>query len=180
MARNEEHTMQFLAKVLWKYRGAGRRSEIVQRLLEYDCIRRNYSKGTLINIVQQFKAWLEDPESKHAKRLPHVYRYYLELLKAEDLGQETPTPDQPAPEPVEVEEDLSTEAKLNIVKAAKEQFEDKYKVLYRALEMQQEELNIQRNALIELASEKNQEFETVMQNLYKELMMNKMYELKLV
>ena len=46
--------------------------------------------------------------------------------------------------------------------------------------MQQEELNIQRNALIELASEKNQEFETVMQNLYKELMMNKMYELKLV
>lgn len=180
MARNEEHTMQFLAKVLWKYRGAGRRSEIVQRLLEYDCIRRNYSKGTLINIVQQFKAWLEDPESKHAKRLPHVYRYYLELLKAEDIGQDTPTPDQPSPEPTKVEEELSTEAKLTIVKAAKEQFEEKYKIAYRALDLQMEELNRQKAALMELASEKNQEFDTVLQNLYKELMMNQMYELKLV
>lgn len=180
MARNEEHTMQFLAKVLWKYRGTVRNSEIVTRLLEYDCIRRNYSKGTLINIVRQFKAWLINPNSKHAMKLSIAYRHYLQQLKEENGEHETPTPDQPTPEPVEVEEDLSTEAKLNIVKAAKEQFEEKYKVLYRALEMQQEELNIQRNALIELASEKNQEFETVMQNLYKELMMNKMYELKLV
>ena len=172
MARNEEHTIQFLAKVLWKYRGAGRRSEIVQRLLEYDCVRRNYSKGTLINIVQQFKAWLNDPESKHAKRLPHAYRYYLEQLKAEDDGHETPTPDQPSPEPKRETEDTETDIRVQlvVVKAAKEHVEENYKALYRSLDLQEEEIRRQRAALMELVQEKNEELDAVIHGLYKKLM----------
>ena len=86
MARNEEHTIQFVAKMLWKYRGAVKRSAIVTRLLECDCIRRNYSKGTILNLVQQFRAWIKDPECTLAKKIPQAYMVYLNKYREEDVN----------------------------------------------------------------------------------------------
>lgn len=84
MSRNNDITKQFLAKQLWRYRTA-KPKEIVARLLEFECIRRNFAKGTLFNMAVAIRAYAKETNSKHANKLIcGVYKETIEELKRND------------------------------------------------------------------------------------------------
>ena len=188
MARNEEHTMKFLAKVLWKYRGAVKFREVMIRLLEFDCIRRNYSKGTLNNLLQQFRAWYRDPECKMAKKLPKSYIQYLEELKqadAEGLGCsiEEPTskediePDTDADndiEKVDRLEELPLEEQYRLVEQAKENTKAMHKAYEEKIELEIEKLESKKDTAGYLAREKIAEYENVLYTLKRQIVWQEM------
>lgn len=177
MARNEEHTIQFVAKMLWKYRGAVKRAEIVERLLECDCIRRNYSKGTILNLVQQFRAWVHDPECKLAKKIPQAYMVYLNKYKEEDANFKEDIKEdtkENIEDKVEHFTELPLSEQLALVEQAKENLEkaneDYQNELEEAIEVLTEKLGTAKL----LFAEKHQEYETVIANIKKAIVWQEM------
>lgn len=84
MSRNNNITKQFLAKQLWRYRAA-KPKEIVTRLLEFECIRRNYTKSTLFAMAAAIRAYDKNPETKSAcKWINGIYKETIEKLKRND------------------------------------------------------------------------------------------------
>jgi hypothetical protein len=173
MARNEEHTIQFVAKMLWKYRGAVRRAEIVERLLECDCIRRNYSKGTILNLVQQFRAWVQDPECKLAKKIPHAYMVYLNKYREEDTNFKEDIKEN-IEDKVEHIEELPLSEQLALVEQAKGNLEkaneDYQNELEEAIQVLTEKLNTAKL----IFAEKHYEYETVIANIKKAIVWQEM------
>lgn len=186
MARNEEHTMRFLAKVLWKYRGTVKFREVMIRLLEFDCIRRNYSKGTLHNMLQQFRAWYKNPESKTGKKLPKIYIQYLEELKRADAEElestiEKPTPEEPAAEERMASAEPSLEEQYSLVEKAQKELKealDKYLAQLEEqeteLDKQYDDINNKKHAASALYYNKNREYEVVLNNLSKQIVWQEM------
>ena len=177
MARNEEHTIQFVAKMLWKYRGAVKRAEIVTRLLECDCIRRNYSKGTILNLVQQFRAWLQDPECKLAKKIPQAYMKYLNKYREENIDfKENIKEDtkENIEDKVEHFTELPLSEQLALVEQAKENLEkaneDYQNELEEAIKVLTEKLDTAKL----LFAEKHYEYETVIANIKKAIVWQEM------
>ena len=177
MARNEEHTIQFVAKMLWKYRGAVKRSAIVTRLLECDCIRRNYSKGTILNLVQQFRAWIQDPECKLAKKIPQAYMVYLNKYKEENADfKENIKEDtkENIEDKVEHFAELPLSEQLALVEQAKENLEkaneDYQNELEEAIKVLTEKLDTAKL----LFAEKHYEYETVIANIKKAIVWQEM------
>ena len=185
MARNEEHTIQFLAKMMWKYRGTVRLREIMQRLLEFDCIRRNYSKGTLHNLVRQFRAWLKDPNSKHANKLPKAYLVYFEEYKAQEPNTEAhinedTTPENPDAKCV-AEPELTLEEQYALVEKAQTELKESLDKYLAQLEEQEaeldkkyDEINNKKHAASALYYDKNREYEIVLNNLQKQIVWQEM------
>lgn len=181
MARNEEHTIQFVAKMLWKYRGAVKRAEIVERLLECDCIRRNYSKGTILNLVQQFRAWLQDPECKLAKKIPQVYMIYLNKYREEntsfkedikeDIKEDTK---ENIEDKVEHIEELSLSEQLALVEQAKGNLEKANEDYQNELEEAIKVLTEKSNTAKLIFAEKHYEYETVIANIKKAIVWQEM------
>lgn len=185
MARNEEHTIQFVAKMLWKYRGAVKRSAIVTRLLECDCIRRNYSKGTILNLVQQFRAWVQDPECKLAKKIPQAYMKYLNKYREENVDfRENIKPDTDADsdiEKVDRLEELSLEEQYLLVEKAQKELKEQLNKYLAQLEEQEAELdkqhddiNQKKHAASAVYYDKNKEYEVVLDNLRKQIVWQEM------
>lgn len=177
MARNEEHTIQFVAKMLWKYRGAVKRAEIVERLLECDCIRRNYSKGTILNLVQQFRAWLQDPECKLAKKIPNAYMVYLNKYREEDADFKEDIKEdtkENIEDKVEHFTELPLSEQLALVEQAKENLEkaneDYQNELEEAIKVLTEKLDTAKL----LFAEKHYEYETVIANIKKAIVWQEM------
>ena len=84
MSRNNDITKQFLAKQLWRYRAA-KPKEIVARLLEFECIRRNYTKSTLHAMAIAIRAYAKNPEIKTARQwITGIYKETIEELKRKD------------------------------------------------------------------------------------------------
>lgn len=84
MSRNNDITKQFLAKQLWRYRTA-KPKEIVARLLEFECIRRNYTKSTLHSMAIAIRAYAKGTNTGHVKRIIcGVYKETIEELKRHD------------------------------------------------------------------------------------------------
>lgn len=166
MARNEEHTIQFLAKMMWKYRGTVRLREVMQRLLEFDCIRRNYSKGTLHNLVRQFRAWLKDPNSKHANKLPKAYLVYFEEYKAQESNtepniNEDTTAENPDAKCV-AEPELTLEEQYALVEKAKENTEAMHEAYKEKIELEMEKLRSKLGTANHLINSKLEEYEQVL------------------
>lgn len=180
MARNEEHTIQFLAKMLWKYRGTVRLREIMQRLLEFDCIRRNYSKGTLHNLVRQFRAWLKDPNSKHANKLPKAYLTYFEEYKAQESNTESHTDeDTTAEKPDEkcvAEPELPIEMQIQLVQEAREKLVEANNKYHAKLEEQINELENKQSMARSLFVEKLAEYDEVIKQLNRLVIWNEMMQ----
>ena len=185
MARNEEHTIQFVAKMLWKYRGAVKRAEIVERLLECDCIRRNYSKGTILNLVQQFRAWIQDPECRLAKKIPNAYMVYLNKYKEEDVNfKEDINPDIDADndiEKVDRLEELPLEEQYLLVEKAQKALKEALDGYLEQLEEQKAKLDKQYEALTQkehtasaMYYEKNKEYETVLEAIRQQIVWQEM------
>ena len=176
MARNEEHTMRFLAKVLWKYRGTVKFREVMIRLLEFDCIRRNYSKGTLHNLLQQFRAWYRDPECKTAKKLPKSYVYYLEELKQEDNEESECTVEEPLTEDCSAPAEPSLEEQYLLVEKAQKELKEALDGYLEQLEKQTAELdkqyddiNQKKHVASAMYYDKNKEYEIVLDTLRKQI-----------
>ncbi len=180
MARNEEHTIQFLAKMLWKYRGTVRLREIMQRLLEFDCIRRNYSKGTLHNLVRQFRAWLKDPNSKHANKLPKAYLTYFEEYKAQESNTEShTTEDTPVENPDTTciaEPELPIDMQIQIVQAAREKLVEANNKYHAKLDEQITALEQKQSTARSLFVEKLAEYDEVIKQLQKLIIWNEMMQ----
>lgn len=178
MARNEEHTIQFVAKMLWKYRGAVKRAEIVERLLECDCIRRNYSKGTILNLVQQFRAWVQDPECKLAKKIPQAYIVYLNKYREENIDfKENIKPETDADsdiEKVDRLEELSLEEQYRLVEQAKENTKAMHKAYEEKIELEIEELESKRATAGYITREKIAEYEHVLRTLKNQIVWQEM------
>lgn len=178
MARNEEHTIQFVAKMLWKYRGAVKRSAIVTRLLECDCIRRNYSKGTILNLVQQFRAWLQDPECKLAKKIPQAYMVYLNKYREENIDfKENIKPDIDADKDIEKVdrlEELPLEEQYRLVEQAKENTKAMHKAYEEKIELEIEELESKRATANYIVREKIAEYEHVLRTLQSQIVWQEM------
>ena len=180
MARNEEHTIQFLAKMLWKYRGTVRLREIMQRLLEFDCIRRNYSKGTLHNLVRQFRAWLKDPNSKHANKLPKAYLTYFEEYKAQESNTESHTDEDTTPEKPDekcvAEPELPIEMQIQLVQEAREKLVEANNKYHAKLEEQINELENKQSMARSLFVEKLAEYDEVIKQLNRLIIWNEMMQ----
>lgn len=187
MARNEEHTIQFLAKMMWKYRGTVRLREIMQRLLEFDCIRRNYSKGTLHNLIRQFRAWLKDPNSKHANKLPKAYLVYFEEYKAQEPNTESHTNEDTTPENPDAkcvsEPELSLDEQYLLVEKAQKELKEQLNKYLAQLEEQKEKLYEQceeikqkEHAASAVYYDKNKEYEIVLDNLRKQIVWREMMQ----
>ena len=180
MARNEEHTIQFLAKMLWKYRGTVRLREIMQRLLEFDCIRRNYSKGTLHNLVRQFRAWLKDPNSKHANKLPKAYLTYFEEYKAQESNTESHTDEDTTAENPDAkciaEPELPIEMQIQLVQKAREKLVAANNKYHARLEEQINELENKQSMARSLFVEKLAEYDEVIKHLNRQVIWNEMMQ----
>lgn len=185
MARNEEHTIQFVAKMLWKYRGAVRRAEIVERLLECDCIRRNYSKGTILNLVQQFRAWVKDPECRLAQKIPNAYIVYLNKYREENENfKEDIKPDTNADndiEKVDKLEELPLEEQYVLVEKAQKALKETLDNYLEQLEKQKDELDKKYNELTQkehaasaMYYDKNKEYEAELDALRKQIVWQEM------
>lgn len=181
MARNEEHTMRFLAKVLWKYRGTVKFREVMIRLLEFDCIRRNYSKGTLHNLLQQFRAWYRDPECKTAKKLPKSYVYYLEELKQTDSEELECTVEEPFTEDCSAPAEPSLEEQYLLVEKAQKELKEALDGYLEQLEEQKaklyeqcENINQKKHAASAMYYDKNKEYEIVLDTLRKQIVWQEM------
>ena len=185
MARNEEHTMRFLAKVLWKYRGTVKFREVMIRLLEFDCIRRNYSKGTLHNLLQQFRAWYRDPECTMAKKLPKSYVYYLEELKQADSEglectiEEPMTEEQTSEEPIT--EDCKTSAaepslqdQLSAVTQAMKTLDENYQQFSDKINEQLRTIGETGEVARQVYLEKHEEYSKVLEIITKQLVWQEM------
>lgn len=84
MSRNNDITKKFLAKQLWRYRAA-KPKEIVTRLLEFECIRRNYTKSTLSAMAIAIRGYAKNPELKSANKwIAGIYKETIEELKRHD------------------------------------------------------------------------------------------------
>lgn len=180
MARNEEHTIQFLAKMMWKYRGTVRLREVMQRLLEFDCIRRNYSKGTLHNLVRQFRAWLKDPNSKHGNKLPKAYLVYFEEYKAQESNtepniNEDTTPENPDKNCV-AEPELTLEEQIQLVQEAREKLVAAREKYMAKLEEQIAEIENKQNIASGLFAHKLAEYDEVIRQLQKQVIWNEMMQ----
>jgi hypothetical protein len=169
-----EHTARFLMKVLWKYKGAESRREIVVRLLEYDCIRRNWTKGTLINIVQAFRAWLKDPESKSAKKLSPIYRDMLEEFKTKEPDMnnihtelEEETMGENKDEHCVSEEQVDIQKEINKLEQKKEMLQENYSKMSMEIGAQSRILSIKLSAITEAFHEECQKIDDEMNALYK-------------
>lgn len=180
MARNEEHTIQFLAKMMWKYRGTVRLREVMQRLLEFDCIRRNYSKGTLHNLVRQFRAWLKDPNSKHANKLPKAYLTYFEEYKAQESNTESHTDEDTTAENPDAkcvaEPELPIEMQIQLVQEAREKLVTAREKYMAKLEEQIAELENKQNIASGLFAHKLAEYDEVIRQLQKQVIWNEMMQ----
>ena len=180
MARNEEHTIQFLAKMMWKYRGTVRLREVMQRLLEFDCIRRNYSKGTLHNLVRQFRAWLKDPNCKHANKLPKAYLVYFEEYKAQESNTEPNiNEDTTAEKPDEkcvAEPELTLEEQIQLVQEAREKLIENNDKYYKKLEEQAAEIEQRQSMARSLFIEKLAEYDEVIRQLQRQVIWNEMMQ----
>ena len=180
MARNEEHTIQFLAKMLWKYRGTVRLREIMQRLLEFDCIRRNYSKGTLHNLVRQFRAWLKDPNSKHANKLPKAYLTYFEEYKAQESNTESHTDEDTTAEKPDAkcvaEPELPIEMQIQLVQEAREKLVEANNKYHAKLDEQITELENKQSMARSLFVEKLAEYDEVIKHLNRLVIWNEMMQ----
>lgn len=180
MARNEEHTIQFLAKMLWKYRGTVRLREIMQRLLEFDCIRRNYSKGTLHNLVRQFRAWLKDPNSKHANKLPKAYLTYFEEYKAQESNTESHTDEDTTAENPDAkciaEPELPIEMQIQLVQEAREKLVEANNKYHAKLEEQINELENKQSMARSLFVEKLAEYDEIIKHLNRLVIWNEMMQ----
>lgn len=185
MARNEEHTMRFLAKVLWKYRGTVKFREVMIRLLEFDCIRRNYSKGTLHNILQQFRAWYRDPECKTAKKLPKSYVYYLEELKQADSEELECTVEEPITEEQTPEEPITEDCKTSAaefsleeqafaLQQAKKTLDENYQQFSNKINEQLRELGEKGEAARQIYLEKHEEYSKVLEYILKQIVWQEM------
>ena len=180
MARNEEHTMKFLAKVLWKYRGAVKFREVMIRILEFDCIRRNYSKGTLHNLLQQFRAWYRDPESKMAKKLPKKYIQYLEELKQADnegleCTIEEPTPEEkPAAEECMAPAEFSLEEQALALQQAIKTLDENYQQFSDKINEQLRELGEKGEAARQIYLDKHEEYSKVLEYVHKQIVWQEM------
>lgn len=179
MARNEEHTMRFLAKVLWKYRGTVKFREVMIRLLEFDCIRRNYSKGTLHNLLQQFRAWYRDPECTMAKKLPKSYVYYLEELKQADSEGlectiEEPTPEEPITEECKASAEFSLEEQALALQQAIKTLDENYQQFSDKINEQLRELGEKREAAKQIYLEKHEEYSKVLEYVHKQIIWQEM------
>lgn len=180
MARNEEHTIQFLAKMMWKYRGTVRLREVMQRLLEFDCIRRNYSKGTLHNLVRQFRAWLKDPNSKHANKLPKAYLVYFEEYKAQEPNtepniNEDTTPENPDAKCV-AEPELTLDEQIQLVEEAREKLVAASNKYNEKLEEQIAEIEKKQSMARSMFVEKLAEYDEVIRQLQKQVIWNEMMQ----
>lgn len=180
MARNEEHTIQFLAKMLWKYRGTVKLREVMQRLLEFDCIRRNYSKGTLHNLVRQFRAWLKDPNSKHANKLPKAYLTYFEEYKAQESNTESHTDEDTTAENPDAkcvaEPELPIEMQIQLVQEAREKLVEANNKYHAKLEEQINELENKQSMARSLFVEKLAEYDEVIRQLNRLVIWNEMMQ----
>lgn len=172
--------MRFLAKVLWKYRGTVKFKEVMIRLLEFDCIRRNYSKGTLHNMLQQFRAWYRDPECRMAKKLPKKYIQYLEELKQADSEElectiEEPTPEkEPATEERTASAELSLEEQLFAVTQAMQTLTEKYQQFSDKINEQLHELGEKGEAAKQIYLEKHEEYSKVLEYLHTQIIWQEM------
>ena len=185
MARNEEHTMRFLAKVLWKYRGTVRFREVMIRLLEFDCIRRNYSKGTLHNMLRQFRAWYRDPECQMAKKLPPSYRKFLEELKqAEAEGLECSI-EEPIIEEQTPEEPITEDCKNSTAESSLEEqafalqqaiktLDENYQQFSDKINKQLHELGEKGETAKQLYLEKHEEYSKVLEYVHKQIIWQEM------
>lgn len=185
MARNEKQTIQFVAKMLWKYRGAVKRAEIVERLLECDCIRRNYSKGTILNLVQQFRAWLQDPECKLAKRIPKAYIVYLNKYREEDVifkedikpdtdtDNDTKEVDKPKELPL-TEQYLLVEKEQKELKEALDRYLEQLEKQEAELDKQYDDINNKKHAASAMYYDKNKEYEIVLDTIRKQIIWQEM------
>ena len=135
--KQPEHTARFLMKVLWKYKGARSRKEILIRLLEYDCIRRNWTKGTLINILSQFRAWLQNPEGKHALKLGKEYRQILEEFKSNEHNMQNIEEDIQNEETVIKEETMDMKTSNNCISEPERDIQNEINKLEEKKEMLQ-------------------------------------------
>lgn len=174
MARNEEHTIQFVAKMLWKYRGAVRRAEIVERLLECDCIRRNYSKGTILNLVQQFRAWLKDPECKLAKRIPNAYMLYLNSYREENAEGLEGSIEEPIVEECIAPAEPSFEEQLFAITQAIKTLDENYQQFSDKINEQLRELGEKGEAARQLYLEKHEEYSKVLEYIHKQIVWQEM------
>ena len=184
MARNEEHTMRFLAKVLWKYRGTVKFREVMIRLLEFDCIRRNYSKGTLHNLLQQFRAWYRDPECTMAKKLPKSYVYYLEELKQADSEglectieepiTEEQTPEEPITEECKASAEFSLEEQAFALQQAIKTLDENYQQFSDKINEQLRELSEKGEAARQIYLEKHEEYSKVLEYVHKQIVWQEM------
>ena len=184
MARNEEHTIQFVAKMLWKYRGAVKRSAIVTRLLECDCIRRNYSKGTILNLVQQFRAWVQDPECKLAKKIPHAYMVYLNKYREGDVNfQEDIKEDtkeniedkvEPATEECMAPAEFSLEEQAFALQQAIKTLDENYQQFSDKINEQLRELGEKGEAARQIYLEKHEEYSKVLEYVHKQIVWKEM------
>lgn len=180
--KQPEHTARFLMKVLWKYKGAKSRKEILIRLLEYDCIRRNWTKGTLINLLYSFRAWLKDPESRCALKLGKEYRQILEEFKNNEHNMQNIEEDIQNEETVIKEEtmdantnnDCISEPELNIqneinkLEEKKEMLRGKYSKVSIEIGAQSRILSIKLGAITEAFNEECSKIDEQIQILYKQ------------
>lgn len=180
MARNEEHTIQFLAKMMWKYRGTVKLREVMQRLLEFDCIRRNYSKGTLHNLVRQFRAWLKDPSSKHANKLPKAYLTYFEEYKSQESNTESNINEDTTAENPDAkciaEPELSIDMQIQLVQEARERLVEANNNYHEKLEEQINELENKQSMARSLFIEKLAEYDEVIRQLQRQVIWNEMMQ----
>ena len=184
MARNEEHTIQFVAKMLWKYRGAVKRSAIVTRLLECDCIRRNYSKGTILNLVQQFRAWVQDPECKLAKKIPQAYMKYLNKYREEsvefkedikpDTKENIEDKEEHAAEECMAPAEFSLEEQALALQQAIKTLDENYQQFSDKINEQLRELGEKGEAARQIYLEKHEEYSKVLEYVHKQIVWQEM------
>lgn len=79
---------KFLAKQLWRYSSA-KPAIAMARLLEFECIRRNYAKHSLHTFIAKTRAYKKDKNSKFGQTLPDIYKKYFKEIEDGNLTFDT-------------------------------------------------------------------------------------------
>lgn len=79
---------KFLAKQLWRYSSA-KPAIAMARLLEFECIRRNYAKHSLHTFIAKTRAYKKDKNSKFGQTLPEIYKKYFQEIEDGNLTFDT-------------------------------------------------------------------------------------------
>lgn len=186
---------KFLAKQLWRYSSA-KPAIAMARLLEFECIRRNYTKHSIHTFIAKTRAYKKDKNSKFGQTLPDIYKKYFQeiedgnltfdtnyapVAEAEGIVMALPEPEkekepEPEPEPVIEEPKLAVEEPKNIEPSIGEQLKDieteltrineLYNQKYTELAEEMEKLRMKSHWLSEARKSQIQWLEDRRNNLY--------------